>query len=99
MTEQRRDPNKGMRFAREPVVVIVGARAPTYEQVPIRDNRTGEIVMMNKDQPSDPGSEGISYSFRQYQRVAATHPAVKESPGSFMTADEMSDAELELVTA
>lgn len=99
MTEQRRDPNKGMRFAREAVVVIVGARAPVYEQVPIQHNRTGEIVMMNKDQPSDPGSEGMTYTFKQFQRVPATHPAVKESPGSFMSLEEMSDAELELVTS
>lgn len=99
MPEQRRDPNKGMRFAREAVVVFVGARPPVYEQVPIVHNRTGETVMMNKDQPSDPGSEGVPYTFKQYQRVPATHPAVKASPSSFMTIDEMSDAELELVTS
>lgn len=95
----QRDPNRGMRFAREACVVTVGARAPTFEQVPIIHNKTGETVMMNKDQPSDPGSEGIPYAFKQYQRVPANHPAVRESPGSFMKIDEMDDAELELVTS
>ena len=99
MPRQQRDPNKGMVVAREAVVVTVGARAPVYEQITVPHNRTGEPVTMNKDQPSDPGTEGIPYAFKQYQRVARSHPAVKESPGSFMPIEDLDDAELELVSS
>ena len=97
MGRPRKDPNAGMVVAREAVVVIVGARAPTYDQVEVIDRRTSMPVMINKDQPKDPGSEGIPYVFKQYQRVHRNHPAVKESPGSFMDIAELDDAELELV--
>lgn len=88
----------GMVVAKEACVVFVGARAPVYEQITVRHNRTGELVQMNKDQPSDPGSEGTAYTFKQYQRVPKTHEAVKTSPGSFMDIAELTDAELDLVS-
>lgn len=96
---QPRDPNRGMRFAREACVVIVGAKPAVYEQVEVIHNKTGQPVMMNKDQPLEEAVEGMTYTFRQYQRVPATHPAVKESPGSFLKLEDMNDAELELVTS
>ena len=98
MGRPRKNPNAGMVVAREPVVVIVGAKAPTYEQVEVTDRRTGNRVMINKDQASEPGSEGIPYAFRAYQRVARNHPAVKESPGSFIEIEDLDESELEMVS-
>lgn len=98
MGRPRKNPNTGMVVAREAVVVTVGARAPTYEQVEVTDRRTGNRVMINKDQPSDPGSEGIPYAFRPYQRVARNHPAVKASPGAFIEIEELDESELEMVS-
>lgn len=93
-----KDPNKGMRFAREAMVVVVGAKAPVYSQVEVIHNKTGQPVLMNKDQPDEEAVEGIPYTFKQYQRVAAGHPAVKQSPHLFLTLDDLDDAELELVS-
>lgn len=89
----------GMVVAREACVVFVGARPPAYEQIEVVHNRTGERVKMNKDLPSDPGSEGTAYTFRQYQKVPKTHEAVKTSPGSFISIDELTEAELDMVRA
>lgn len=94
-----RNPNTGMVVAREAVVVIVGAKPPIYDQVTVIHNRTGEPVTMNKDRPRVEAVEGIPYAFKAYQRVPASHPAVKESPGSFMQIDELDSAELELVVS
>lgn len=88
----------GMVVAREACVVFVGARAPVYETFTTRHNRTGELVTMNKDEPSDPGSEGTAYTFKQFQRVPKTHEAVKTSPGSFMPIEDLTDAELDLAS-
>ena len=97
----QRDPNKNMMVAREAVVVFVGARAPQYRIGKVRDRRTDEVVdvPLTEYPPIDPGAEGRSYVFKQYQRVHKSHEAVKESPGSFMPIDELDDAELELVTS
>ena len=91
MGRPRKNPNTGMVVAREAVVVTVGARAPTYEQVEVTDRRTGNRVMINKDQPSDPGSEGIPYAFRPYQRVADLPPgtAINVAGGSQATIHEV----------
>lgn len=101
MPGQRRDPNKGMVVAREAVVVTVGAKAPTWQIAKVRDRKSDEIkdVALTEFPPLDPGSEGIPYAFKQYQRVHKDHPAVKTSPGSFMPIDDLDDAELELVTS
>jgi hypothetical protein len=88
-----------MVVAREACVVTVGARNATYEQITVVHNKTGERVTMNSDRVLDPTREGIPYVFKQYQRVLRTHPAVKESPGSFIDIDDLDDAELELVTS
>ncbi|HEY7730250.1 MAG TPA: hypothetical protein VH950_05030 [Gaiellaceae bacterium] len=96
---RQRDPNKGMVVAREAVVVTVGAKPITYEQITVTDRRTGQQVTMDSDRVLDPGSEGIPYAFKQYQRVARSHAAVKTSPGSFIEIDELDDAELELVSS
>lgn len=89
----------GWVVAKEAVVVTVGARAPEYEQVEVTDRRTGNRVMINKDQPAIPGDEGIPYAFRPYQRVPRSHPAVQEAPGAFMPEEELDDSERELVTS
>lgn len=98
MAGQRRDPNAGMVVAREAVVVTVGSRNATYEQIEVVDRKTGQLVTMNSDRVLEEAQEGIPYAFKQYQRVLRTHPAVKTSPGAFISIDELDDAELAMVT-
>lgn len=97
----QKDPNKGMVVAREACVVWVGARAPQYQIGKVRDRRTDMVVdvPLTEYPPIDPGAEGRSFVFKQYQRVNRNHEAVKESPGSFMPIEDLDDAELELVTS
>lgn len=99
MGRPRKDPNAGMVVARDACVIVVGARPPVYEKITVIHNKTGLPVEMNSDRIIDEGSEGIPYTFRPYQRVPRSHPAVKDSPSSFMDVDALSDAELELVVA
>jgi hypothetical protein len=90
-----------MVVAREACVIWVGARLPVYQMGKVRDRRTDQVVdvPLTEYPPIDPGAEGRSYVFKQYQRVSKSHEAVKESPGSFMEIDDLDDAELELVTS
>ena len=99
MAGTRKDPNRGMVVAKEAVVVIVGARPITYEQITVVDRRTGQPVTMNSDRVEDQGDEGISYAFKAYQRVPKNHPAVKEAPGAFMEIEDLDESELELVAS
>jgi hypothetical protein len=75
-------------MAREAVVVIVGARAAVPRTVVARDNRTGRLAEVPVPPPEAPwldeGDDGMSYVFRRGERVLADHPAVLESPGSFV---------------
>lgn len=95
MARARQDP-KGWMVAREPVVVVVGARAPVYQTSMVRDRRTDQMVevQLTEFEPVDPGAEGRSYAFKQYEKVHSTHEAVKELPGAFMPLEEFEDAEL-----
>jgi hypothetical protein len=82
--------------AREAVCVIVGARAPVYETAIVKDRHTGRLaeVPLTEYPPADPGSLGMTYVFRRGERVLSDHPAVLESPGSFVEAvDELVLAE------
>lgn len=96
-----RDPNKGMLVAREACVIVVGSRAPQYQMGKVRDRRTDQMVdvPLTEFEPIDPGAEGRSYAFRQFQRVHPGHEAVKELPGAFIPAEDLDEAELELVTS
>jgi hypothetical protein len=75
--------------AKEAVVITVGAVPPTYDQVTIRHNRTGEMVTINKDYPSDEGDAGVPFAFKAGERVPRSHEAVRACPGAF--ADEGDD--------
>ena len=88
--------NSGMVVAREAIVINVGGEPPKYERVEVTHNKTGDRVMINKDEPYDPGDEGIPYAFKAYQKVSATHPAVQANPGAFMP---LEDADEELVVS
>ena len=96
-----RDPNSGMVVAREACVIVVGSRATEYHIGKVQDRRTDQVVdvPLTEYPPKDPGAEGRSYVFKQFQRVHRNHEAVKESPGSFMPIEDLDDAELELVVS
>jgi hypothetical protein len=79
--------------AREACMVIVGARAPTFQTVIVRDRHTRRLVEVPlapiEAPPLDEGSEGVSYPFRRGERVMSDHPAVRQSPGSFIEAVDL----------
>jgi hypothetical protein len=74
--------------AKEAIVINVGARPPEYDMVRVIDNKTGEPVMIPKDQPTDPGDEGVPFAFKRGQKVSKNHEAVKACPGAFLPLDE-----------
>jgi hypothetical protein len=90
--------NSQMMVAREACVVVVGARPVEYAKITIPHNRTGVMTEIdNQNDVVDPGSEGIPYVFRAFQKVSSNHPAVKDSPSSFMPLDEVDEVDRELV--
>jgi hypothetical protein len=83
--------------AREAIVVVVGARPIEYGRVTVIDRKTQEPVTIdNHNVIVDPGTEGMPYAFRAYQRVHKDHPAVVACPGGFVPAGEV-DEELIVV--
>jgi hypothetical protein len=89
MGRPRKNP---MMVAKEAVVVVVGARPIEYAKITVTHNKTGERVTIdNHNNVVDPGSQGVSYAFKAYQKVPATHPAVKDAPQFFIPADEVDE--------
>jgi hypothetical protein len=87
-------PKSGLVVARDAIVINVGGKPPKYERVEVTDRRTGQKVMINKDEPSDPGDLGVPYAFKENQRVSKNHPAVKACPGAFIPVDDFDESEL-----
>jgi hypothetical protein len=80
-----------MVVAREAIVINVGAEPPKYERVEVTDRKTGQRVMINKDEPFDPGDEGVPYSFKAFQKVSASHPAVAANPSAFLPIEDVDE--------
>jgi hypothetical protein len=74
--------------AKDTIVITVGARPAVYEQVEVRHNKTGEMVMINKDYPSDEGDVGVPHVFKAGERVPRSHEAVKACPSAFADEDD-----------
>ena len=68
--------------------MIVGARAPVYKTVIVRNRHTGQLAEVElrppEAEPLDPGDGGMTYVFKRNEKVLADHPPVLESPGSFI---------------
>jgi hypothetical protein len=85
-----------MMYVGEPVIFIHGARAPTYRKWIDRDRKTGQLVEKElrpplngapcppSHEPMDPGSEGVSYVFKQGDKIPDSHVAVAERPQWFV---------------
>ena len=80
-------------IAREAVVVVVGARPRVYGRITVKDRRTGlDVEIDDTDNPPlDEGDLGLSYAFREGQRVRASHPAVEACPGAFRAVDAVDE--------
>jgi hypothetical protein len=76
--------------AREACVITVGARPIVWEKRIVRSNRTGKLqeIDVHELPVIDPGSEGIPYVFSKDDEAWDDHPAVKDSPSSFIPVDE-----------
>ena len=76
--------------AREPIVIVVGARPIEYERRIVRDRRSGKLAEIDIHElpPVDPGDQGVSYAFKQGEKVWPDHPAVAACPGAFIPAIE-----------
>jgi hypothetical protein len=89
-TTRTRKPSPEFVAAREAVVINCGGRPVEYGRITVRDRRSGEMVeILDTDHdPSTPADEGVPYAFKEGQKVAADHPAVKACPGAFTTVEE-----------
>jgi hypothetical protein len=83
-------------MAREPVLVVCGARPKLYRKLIVRDRHSGRLVEIDDTDPCepdpntgippnilDPGDEGRTYVFRKGEAVLSDHEACITSPGSF----------------
>jgi hypothetical protein len=72
-------------YAKEAVVVVVGARPPEWERRLVRNRRTGliEEVVLNEFDPVDEGDLGVGFAFAKHEAVLRDHPAVLDAPGAF----------------
>ena len=90
-----RTKDSGMVVAREAIVINVDARPIEYGKISVRHNKTGDLVTIpNHNDIVDEGDEGMPYAFKAYQKVSATHPAVKANPGAFMPLEEVDEPDL-----
>lgn len=56
----------------------------------VRHNKTGELVTIpNTSEVLDAGDDGISYTFKPFQKVHRLHPAVRDAPSAFVPIDEV----------
>lgn len=90
--------NKGPVVAREACVIVVGARPVEYAKITVRHNKTGELVEIdNQNDVIDEGDSGVPYAFKAFQKVNANHPAVLDSPDSFMPLSDVEEGDLDAV--
>ena len=82
---------KGMVVAREAIVINVGGAPAQFERVEVTNRRTGERVMINKDDPIVEEDPGVPYAFKAFQKVSASHPAVQANPGAFMPLEDVDE--------
>lgn len=84
--------------AKEAIVVVVGAKPPVYAEIEVKDDRTGEMKKrIESTVVVEEGEHGVGYSFRAYQKVHKSHPAVKANPGAFIPLEELDEDLEELV--
>jgi hypothetical protein len=76
--------------ARETMVVILGARNPTFRTAVVRDRHNGRLVEvpLTEYPPLDEGSEGTSYPFARGEKVLDDHPAVVAGPQRFIAVED-----------
>ena len=90
---------KEMMVAREACVVTVGARPIEYAKIRTYDKHSEKWVEIdNQMDVVDPGDDGISYTFKKFQKVSPNHEAVKDAPSAFMPFSEIDETDAELVT-
>lgn len=82
-------------MAREAVVVVVGARAPTFRTVYVRNRHTGRVEEVPlapcEAPPLDEGDPGQTYVFRKHEKVLSDHPAVVDGPHRFIPYEKLED--------
>jgi hypothetical protein len=74
--------------AREAMVVVLGARAPVYKTVIVRDKHTGKLAEVPlapiEHPPLDEGDPETTYVFSKGEKVLSDHPAVLDGPHRFV---------------
>ena len=71
--------------------MTVGARAPEWRTVVVRDRHTRRLVevsLVGEEDPIDPGDPGTAYVFKQGEEVPADHPAVLDAPGALAPVED-----------
>ena len=89
---------KGTLVAKETVVVVVGAEPVEYGKITVTHNKTGERVTIdNQNDIVKEAVDGVQYAFKAFQKVNPNHPAVIDSPSSFMPLEEVDEADIDSV--
>ena len=77
-------------------LVVLGARAPVYRTVIVRDRHTGKLAEVPlapcEAPPIDEGDEGTTYVFAKGEKVPADHPVVIERPARLSSGRGVSPA-------
>jgi hypothetical protein len=84
-----------MMRAKEAIVINVGGSPRQYGKITVRSRRTGEMETIDytdgdfeRHVDYVPEDNGVPYAFKAYEKVPASHPAVKENPGAFVPDDD-----------
>lgn len=74
-------------YAKQSIVIAVGASPVKYRTAVVRDRRKDEMVEvpLHMAKPLEEENVGTHYVFASGERVPADHPAVKAKPDAFMT--------------
>jgi hypothetical protein len=76
-------------------VINVDGVPAEYGNITVRNKRTNDLVTIpdTDAKPLVEENPGIPYAFKANEKVSKNHPAVKASPGSFISLEEAEDDE------
>lgn len=77
-------------YAKQAIVIAVGASPVEYKRAKVMDRRRNEMVEvdLHMSKPVKDENVGTHYTFAAGERVPAEHPAVVAKPTAFMVAEE-----------
>lgn len=81
--------------AKEAIVVNVDGSPRKYGKITVTNRKTGERETIDytdgdyeRHVDYEHEVQGVPYAFKAYEKVPASHPAVKANPSAFVAVDE-----------